>query len=112
MLLFALFVVIKISLVFVINLKSGINCYHNYFYATHSHNYTLFTEEQLIAVCLDFFIAGAHTTSTTLGFAFLNMIVHQDVQERVYQEIKEVLGDRKHPATSDRSKYVYSFLNR
>lgn len=64
----------------------------------------IFTEEQLITVCLDFFIAGAQTSSSTLLFAFLNMIIHQDVQKRAYQEIIAVLGDRKYPSLADRSR--------
>lgn len=34
-------------------------------------------------VCLDIFIAGSQTTSNTLDFAFLMMIVHPDIQRRV-----------------------------
>lgn len=66
--------------------------------------YVSFTEEQLMAVCLDFFIAGSQTTSNTVSFAIINMIIHQDIQERVYQEIKEVLGDRRYPSLEDKYK--------
>uniref|UniRef100_A0A1B6JNF9 Cytochrome P450 n=1 Tax=Homalodisca liturata TaxID=320908 RepID=A0A1B6JNF9_9HEMI len=68
---------------------------------------TTFTEEQLVMVCLDFFIAGSQTTSNTLSFALLNMILHQDVQERVYQEIREVLGTRKLPTLEDKQRLPY-----
>ncbi|XP_046674335.1 methyl farnesoate epoxidase [Homalodisca vitripennis] len=68
---------------------------------------TTFTEEQLVMVCLDFFIAGSQTTSNTLSFALLNMILHQDIQERVYQEIREVLGTRKLPTLEDKQRLPY-----
>lgn len=64
----------------------------------------MFTEEQLIMVCLDFFIAGSQTTSNTLSFALLNMVLHQEVQERVFAEIKDLLGDRRFPTIEDKSK--------
>ncbi|XP_072161223.1 probable cytochrome P450 305a1 isoform X2 [Bemisia tabaci] len=43
----------------------------------------IFNEDQLVAVCLDFFIAGSHTTSDTLGFALLAMTRYPDVQAKV-----------------------------
>lgn len=64
------------------------------------------TEEQLVMVCLDFFIAGSQTTSNTLSFALLNMIIHQDIQEQAFKEIKSVLGDRKVPTLEDRCRYA------
>lgn len=68
----------------------------------------LMTEEQLVMVCLDFFIAGSQTTSNTLSFALLNMIIHQDIQEQAFKEIRSVLGDRKVPTLEDRCRYASS----
>lgn len=43
-------------------------------------------------VCLDIFIAGSQTTSNTLDFAFLMMILYPDVQKKVQQCIDLELG--------------------
>ncbi|KAL2803125.1 cytochrome P450 [Aspergillus granulosus] len=40
-----------------------------------------------------FSLAGHETTATTLRFALALLAVHEDVQERLYTEIVEVLGD-------------------
>ncbi|GJQ79486.1 hypothetical protein Trydic_g16339 [Trypoxylus dichotomus] len=49
-----------------------------------------FTEDQLIMICADILIAGAQTTSNTLDFAFLTMILFKDVQQKVQRELDEV----------------------
>ncbi|KRT81982.1 cytochrome P450, partial [Oryctes borbonicus] len=49
-----------------------------------------FTEDQLVMVCADMLIAGAQTTSNTLDFTFLMMILYKDVQEKVQKELDKV----------------------
>lgn len=66
-----------------------------------------FTEEQLLAVCLDMFLAGSETTNKSLGFAFLHMVRNPDIQERAYEEIKEVVGLERLPEWKDRIKLPY-----
>ncbi|XP_057597702.1 cytochrome P450 2D14 isoform X2 [Hippopotamus amphibius kiboko] len=51
-----------------------------------------FNDENLRLVVADLFSAGMVTTSTTLAWALLLMILHPDVQRRVQQEIDEVIG--------------------
>jgi cytochrome P450 len=41
-----------------------------------------------------FSIAGHETTATTLRFVLVLLAIHEDVQETLYREIVEVLGDR------------------
>ncbi|XP_065357967.1 probable cytochrome P450 303a1 [Calliphora vicina] len=66
-----------------------------------------FTEEQLLAVCLDMFLAGSETTNKSLGFAFLHMVRNPEIQERAYEEIKEVVGLERLPEWKDRTKLPY-----
>nr|AMR44690.1 cytochrome P450 305a1 [Mylabris cichorii] len=67
----------------------------------------IFTYEQLVMVCLDLFIAGTQTTSNTLNFAFLMMILYPEIQEKVHQEIDQFLnGDNL--TYSDRHKLPYT----
>ena len=50
-----------------------------------------FDIEQLVVICLDFFQAGAETSSTTLMWAVKYMTMHQDVQEKCQKEIDKVM---------------------
>nr|AIL94133.1 cytochrome P450 CYP3041A2 [Tigriopus japonicus] len=52
-----------------------------------------FHKEQLVTVCLDFFQAGAETSSTTLTWFVMFMALNPDVQERCFQEIKQIIGN-------------------
>ena len=62
-----------------------------------------FCVDQLVAICYDFFLAGAETSSTTLAWAILFMTLHPEVQEKVAQEITSHLGSRM-PGQDDRAK--------
>lgn len=39
------------------------------------------------------YVAGTDTTSESLYWAFLYMVMYPDVQERVYDEVHEKLGE-------------------
>ncbi|KAF0295173.1 Farnesoate epoxidase [Amphibalanus amphitrite] len=70
-----------------------------------------FTDENLSIVCMDLFLAGMETTSTSLTWALLLMVMHPDVQTRVQQEIDAVLGvgaDRRLPSYTDRANMPYT----
>ncbi|KAJ8867266.1 hypothetical protein PR048_031065 [Dryococelus australis] len=66
-----------------------------------------FTEEQLLSLCLDLFMAGSETTSNTLGFASLYMILYPHVQLRVQQEMDAVIGRGHQPTLHDRPRLCY-----
>lgn len=63
-----------------------------------------FSESQLMAVCMDLFMAGSETTSKTLGFAFLYLILYPEVQKKAQEEIDMVIGRDRAPLLSDRAK--------
>lgn len=69
--------------------------------------YSYFTDDQLVMVCLDIFIAGSTTTSNTINFAFLAMILHPEVQEKVYQCIIHSFGMNKNISYCDRQRMPY-----
>lgn len=48
------------------------------------------TDDDLVAQCMIFFLAGFGTVSTTLSFAVHELGVNQDVQQRLYEEILNV----------------------
>lgn len=69
---------------------------------------SVFTDDQLVMILLDLFIAGFSTTSTTLDFLFLNMVVYQDVQRKVKEEIARNIGLDKPPQIEDKLKLPYT----
>jgi len=68
-------------------------------------SYTLYSAElQLVALCLDLFMAGSETTSNTLGFAMLYMLLYPDVQRRAQDELDNVVGRSRQPCLQDRPR--------
>jgi len=78
----------------------------------------------LTNVLVDLFLAGSETTSTTLNWAFLHMILNPNIQEKVrfflskrkfkatnikvHQELDEVFGKGVTPSSSLRGKTPYT----
>ncbi|CAI9741156.1 cytochrome P450 3A14 [Octopus vulgaris] len=52
------------------------------------------TDEEIIAQSIIFFMAGYETTATTLSFMAHLLALHQDIQDKVYQEIQSVIGKK------------------
>uniref|UniRef100_A0A0P6J9C2 Cytochrome P450 n=1 Tax=Heterocephalus glaber TaxID=10181 RepID=A0A0P6J9C2_HETGA len=67
-----------------------------------------FNDENLRMVVTDLFTAGMATTSTTLAWALLLMILHPDVQRRVHQEIDEVIGQGRRPEMGDQARMPFT----
>lgn len=65
-----------------------------------------FSEKQLLAVCLDLFIAGSETTNKSVGFLMLHMIRNPEIQAKMQEEIDRVVGRERLPTLEDRPKYV------
>lgn len=63
-----------------------------------------FSELQLLAVCLDMFMAGTETTNKSVNFLFMHLVRHQDVQEKAREEIDRVIGRSRLPTLDDKFK--------
>lgn len=50
------------------------------------------------------FVAGAETTSSTITWAFVYLSVYPEVQEKLYQEIRKVVGISNFPTLDARAK--------
>nr|UUB32686.1 cytochrome P450 CYP6BW23 [Dendroctonus valens] len=50
------------------------------------------TEEDIMAQCFVFFLAGFETSSTNMTFALLELAQHLDIQEKLRQEVDRVLA--------------------
>lgn len=68
------------------------------------HKPSSFTEKQLIAICLDLFIAGSETTSKTLSFSFQYLILYPEVQKKAQEEIDKVVGRDRRVTLDDRPR--------
>ncbi len=62
----------------------------------------------LTNILMDLFIAGGDTTSTTLSWALLFMILHPDIQEKVHHELSTVVGKGVQPLASERQFTPYT----
>ncbi|XP_032126084.1 cytochrome P450 2D19 [Sapajus apella] len=67
-----------------------------------------FNDENLRLVVADLFSAGMVTTSITLAWGLLLMILHPDVQHRVQQEIDDVIGRVRRPEMGDQARMPYT----
>nr|XP_034805195.2 cytochrome P450 2D6 [Pan paniscus] len=67
-----------------------------------------FNDENLRMVVANLFLAGMVTTSVTLAWGLLLMILHPDVQRRVQQEIDDVMGQVRRPEMGDQARMPYS----
>ncbi|KAL6729604.1 hypothetical protein Aduo_000647 [Ancylostoma duodenale] len=64
--------------------------------------------ENLMNVCMDFFLAGMETTTTTLRWGALLLAENQDVQDKIRTEILSVLGTNGKPTMSIKDKLPYT----
>ncbi|KAM7115304.1 cytochrome P450 2D6 [Molossus nigricans] len=67
-----------------------------------------FSDENLRIVVADLFIAGMVTTSTTLTWALLLMILYPEVQCRVQEEINAVIGQVRPPEMGDQAQMPFT----
>ncbi|XP_072106386.1 cytochrome P450 2J2-like [Mobula birostris] len=69
---------------------------------------TSFLENKMITSLLGLFAAGTETTSTTLSWGLLFMVLHPDVQSRVHEEIDRVIGKGRRPRLEDREEMPFT----
>ncbi|KAJ9129437.1 hypothetical protein P3X46_033827 [Hevea brasiliensis] len=58
----------------------------------HGDAETSITTNQLKSLLLDIVVGGTDTTSTTLEWTMAELMLHQEIMEKVYQELDEVVG--------------------
>ncbi|XP_043929996.1 cytochrome P450 2D15-like [Protopterus annectens] len=67
-----------------------------------------FNESNLVFTTIDLFAAGMETTTMSLYWALLFMVVYPDIQRKVHEEIDSVLGKEKKPTSEDRINMPYT----
>ncbi|KAF7811077.1 cytochrome P450 89A2-like [Senna tora] len=51
-------------------------------------------ESEIVSLCSEFLNAGTDTTATALQWIMANLVKYPHIQERVFEEIREVMGER------------------
>uniref|UniRef100_M3XLM1 Cytochrome P450 family 2 subfamily D member 6/pseudo n=1 Tax=Latimeria chalumnae TaxID=7897 RepID=M3XLM1_LATCH len=67
-----------------------------------------FNEGNLIFTTLDMFLAGTETTTTTLRWALLYMVLYPDIQAKVHEEIDRVIGKDRDPTLKDQLEMPFT----
>uniref|UniRef100_A0AC34GNW9 Cytochrome P450 n=1 Tax=Panagrolaimus sp. ES5 TaxID=591445 RepID=A0AC34GNW9_9BILA len=66
-----------------------------------------FTNKQLYASCLDLWIAGQETTSNTLAWLVMYLMLNPEVQKKVHAELDRVIGSDRFITLDDKTKLNY-----
>jgi cytochrome P450 len=56
--------------------------------------------------CQDLFVAGMETTSNTLAFCLLYMVLNPHVQNSIQKEMDSVVGRNRRPSVDDKHRFV------
>ncbi|KAL3862685.1 hypothetical protein ACJMK2_008638 [Sinanodonta woodiana] len=68
----------------------------------------IFTKEYLASIIMDLFLAGTETTSTTVTWASFYLATRHDIQSRIFEEIKSLVGTERLPSMQDKHRLVYT----
>ncbi|KAM4706138.1 cytochrome P450 2D20-like [Rhinophrynus dorsalis] len=67
-----------------------------------------FNERTLLFTTADIFVAGTETTSSTLRWALLMMLLHPHIQSQVHEEIDRVIGRDRLPTMEDQRSMPFT----
>ncbi|XP_036956138.1 cytochrome P450 2U1 [Acanthopagrus latus] len=67
-----------------------------------------FTEDYLFYIIGDLFIAGTDTTTNSVLWILLYVVLHPDIQDKVQKEIDEVLGPHRAPSYPDKGSLPFT----
>ncbi|XP_040891246.1 cytochrome P450 2U1 [Toxotes jaculatrix] len=67
-----------------------------------------FTEDYLFYIVGDLFIAGTDTTTNSVLWTLLYMVLYPDIQDKVQAEIDEVVGRQRVPSLTDRGSLPFT----
>lgn len=68
---------------------------------------TTMSLEQLSGTICDLFMAGSHTTTAAIRWAIVCLVEFPEVQERLYREITDKIGNQRLPSMADKTSLMY-----
>jgi len=68
------------------------------------------TNDEFVAQCVLFFLAGYDTTATTISMAIYNLACNPEAQEKLYEEAKTILESDVSQNTLYEFKISFSYL--
>ncbi|XP_075692266.1 cytochrome P450 2C23-like [Rhinoderma darwinii] len=69
---------------------------------------TPFNIPSLIATVFDMFLGGAESSSVTVNFGFLILVKYPEIQDKIHEEIDQVIGREREPKADDRNHMPYT----
>jgi len=66
-----------------------------------------YSNQEIIAMLMDLFIASTSTTSSAITWLFLEMVLHPEIQGRCYKELLQVIGHGQRVSLIDRHRLPY-----
>lgn len=66
--------------------------------------YLFLTDENLISVLYDLFVGSSETNTNTLEFGILYLLRYPNIQEKVVEEIYNVIGKERPATMEDKAK--------
>ena len=66
------------------------------------------SEENLVTILNDLFMAGSDTTAGTMAYALLWLTVNPEVQKKCYAEILKLIGKDRLPQLADKFGWVFT----
>ncbi|CAK1553950.1 unnamed protein product [Leptosia nina] len=67
-----------------------------------------YSEGQLVAMCMDMFMAGTETTAKSMSFCFSYLVRNQEAQQKAQEEIDRVVGRDRLPTLEDKANMPYN----
>uniref|UniRef100_F6SAU5 unspecific monooxygenase n=1 Tax=Monodelphis domestica TaxID=13616 RepID=F6SAU5_MONDO len=90
------------------NLKNYIDCFLHKMQQDQKNPDSVFDLENLATAGMDLFDAGTETTSTTLRYGLLLILKYPEVQNKIHEEIDQVIGRHRIPSIKDKLEMPYT----
>ncbi|KAI1236394.1 hypothetical protein IHE44_0001686 [Lamprotornis superbus] len=85
-----------------------IDCFLSKMQEEKDHPNSSFHMKNLITSAFDLFVAGTETTSTTVRYGLLLLLKYPKIQEKIQEEIDQVVGRSRKPCVADRTQMPYT----
>ncbi|KAG9465494.1 hypothetical protein GDO78_018190 [Eleutherodactylus coqui] len=69
---------------------------------------TPFDVPNLVSTIFDMFLGGCEGPSLTMYFGFLILVKHPEIQDKIHEEIDQIIGPEREPRAEDRNHMPYT----